>query len=86
MVCDSPACLRSSDRARLWLGQGSLGFRMVEPKSTANSANSREKIKKIELAQNIGGNCWVAAIPSSVLCLILLVAFATFQRATFVVG
>ena len=27
--------------------KGSLGFRMSEPKSTANSANSREKIKKI---------------------------------------
>ncbi|RLC89677.1 MAG: hypothetical protein DRI37_03355, partial [Chloroflexi bacterium] len=27
--------------------RGSLGFRMVEPKSTANSANSREKNKKI---------------------------------------
>ena len=30
----------------LLTGLGSLGFRMVELKSTANNANSREKIKK----------------------------------------
>jgi len=35
--------------------EGSLGFRMVEPKSTANSANSREKIKKISVICVIRG-------------------------------
>jgi len=34
---------------------GSLGFRMVEPKSTVNSANSREKNKKISVICVIRG-------------------------------